>query len=149
MQKKEAVLSFGNKENYQRLYSLLDPNKPVYVYRNLRTNLWSVKQSGRVVCHTDYITLHNVSFVVRTKGRERVLKENQKNVHAFVKGYIVERPPSIDPKGEKDWIAVTYNPYKYGYFYDKCSHLPVKEAEFVDMTTVNDQMLGEPVLATK
>lgn len=64
-----------------------------YVYRNTKTRGFSVMNRGVVVDHGDHyiITPHasnsdEVRFVVRQGGRERVLHEGQKNVHAFVVG---------------------------------------------------------------
>lgn len=148
MQKKEAIKSFANKEEYQRLVSMLNPKKLVSVYKNLHTGLWSIQQSGRVVCHCNYIVLRDVKFTVRPAGRAKVLKDKQKNIHAFVKGYIVDRPSSVDQENKENWINVSYNPYKFDYFYDQCSWLPVRRAKYADMCVhANSNNLGSPVMA--
>jgi len=58
----------------------------VFVYRNIHKNCLSVRnvKTGLVMAHVDSITLKNVKFKVSAKGRERVLKEKAKNVHAGV-----------------------------------------------------------------
>lgn len=84
----------------------------VYVYRNLHRKCYSVKCliTKRVIFHTDSIHLSNVQFRVGKKGRERVLREKQKNVHAGVVGYITE--DSLQDAR----VVVKYNPYKYSSF---------------------------------
>ena len=60
----------------------------VEVYFNLHKHVFSVRsaRSGRVILHTDRVHIRNPEFVVRQGGRQRVLKERKKNVHAFVRG---------------------------------------------------------------
>lgn len=94
----------------------IDFNKPVMIYKNLHNGLFSVKQGGLVVAHLDSVLLVNVSFKVNESGRERVIREKKKNVHAFIVGYIVSvnhTPASLLKR------AITYNPYKFNYFYFK------------------------------
>ena len=66
----------------------INPAKPVFVYKNLHKDCWSVKQDGLVKLHTNDITLYDCEFKVSKVGRDRVLKEKRKNVHAGVRGYI-------------------------------------------------------------
>lgn len=63
--------------------------------------------------HRDVVTLINVRFIVSQAGRSRVLKEKKKNVHAFADGILVNNLIS-----EKKY-QITYNPYKFPYFYYK------------------------------
>ena len=89
---------------------MIDPKKRVQVYYNLHKKCWSVRQSGLVVSHTNYITLREVRFLVGKSGRQKVLREQRKNVHAYASGYVcqVEELPMIPER-----IAeVTYNPYQ-------------------------------------
>jgi len=60
----------------------------VFVYRNLHQDCWSVKskETGRVVAHADRVELSDVEFKVSEPGRQRVLKEQSKNVHAGLVG---------------------------------------------------------------
>lgn len=89
----------------------VNPNKPVQVYRCLvrSGNIYSIKQDGYVVGHTEELTLKNVNFHVNQKGRGRCLKQKTRNVHAWVTGTINDK--SVDRK-EK----LHYNPYKANYF---------------------------------
>ena len=95
---------------------VLDVNKKVMIYRNLHNGMFSVKQDGLVVAHVDSIMLSRAVFKVNQSGRNRVIKEQKKNVHAFVIGYIAD--VNVD-KNVSDLKAVSYNPYKYGNFYFK------------------------------
>ena len=88
----------------------INPRKPVKVYWNLHLDCYSVQQSGKVVAHADQVELRKVTFHVNEAGRQRVLKERRKNVHAFVVGY-------LDDALARYWdIKIVYNPYKYDSF---------------------------------
>jgi hypothetical protein len=92
-----------------------DYGRKVQVYRNLHKGCYSVrcKKSGRVIYHTDKIYLQDVEFKVSESGRQRVLREKRKNVHAFVEGVWLPMLPVTVSTTER----IRYNPYKYGYFY--------------------------------
>ena len=64
-------------------------NQPVYVYKNLHKDCWSVRQDGLVKAHAKELSLHSCVFKVSKHGRARVLKEKRKNVHAGIEGYIL------------------------------------------------------------
>lgn len=78
------------------------------VYRNLHTGTWSVRDlsTGLVVDHPDSIVIEDAKFVVQPAGRERVLREQRKNVHAFVRGVV-----STEPYSSEGFERVSYNPY--------------------------------------
>jgi hypothetical protein len=106
----------------------------VEVYFNLTRKLWSVRalegpDKGRVFAHLPEVTVKNAKFVVREGGRQRVLKEKQKNVHAFVRGtFCDERAGDLS-------IPVTYNPYKYDSFVRRSDEEPIYEAPVVFMNS--------------
>jgi hypothetical protein len=110
---------------------------PVYVYRNLRHGkgalpLYSIMQKGRVIAREHRVLLSNCTFVVREKGRQRVIQEGRKNVHAFVKGYLVDDQGvfGIDRDSPKNLPAkLSYNPYLRGDF--TWEGKPVKAARAV------------------
>jgi hypothetical protein len=85
----------------------------VQVYWNLHKNCWSLREkaTGRIVKHMANVVLRNCRFVVQEGGRQRVLRERRKNVHAFVEG-VLSRPVPQD----RPWVAVKYNPYRYTSF---------------------------------
>ena len=97
-------------------------SKEVWVYRNLRhgrkaRRLYSVMQNGVVIRRVHRILLRDVRFVVRESGRQRVLKENRKNVHAFVVGRVVSSAFGINKNGKNLPVTIGYNPHNSGYFY--------------------------------
>lgn len=95
----------------------------VFVYFNLHKKCFSIKalegdMKGRVIAHRDSVVLFNATFKVSQAGRERVLREKRKNVHAGVCGTWYDSHnddvtlSSVRERGE----LVTYNPYKYTSF---------------------------------
>jgi hypothetical protein len=101
----------------------------VFVYYNLRKHVWSVKalegpDKGRVIAHNRYVILRNAYGKVSQAGRERVLREKRKNVHAGIVGEMdfgtaVGIPQTL--------YKVTYNPYKYDSFVYAGSEEPWKD----------------------
>jgi len=67
------------------------------------------KKTGRVVAHADAVHLTQAKFIVGQKGRERVIREKRKNVHAFIEGNLVDM---VLTGGN----VVRYNPYHDEYF---------------------------------
>ena len=93
----------------------LDPTRPVRVYRNLHSRLgdgrrWSIRQGPHVVAHADNLHLVDVRFVVSKKGRQRVLEEGRKNVHAFAEGLLVEYDKFLT---SVLWSKYVFNPIGY------------------------------------
>ena len=86
------------------------------VYYNLHKGLFSVKQDGLVVLHTRRVKLVNVHFQVNEAGRQRVLEEQRKNVHAYVNGVFQGIPEDSSIEGYRE---AYYNPYKTDCFIDK------------------------------
>ena len=110
--------------------------KGVFCYRNLNRKgvVWSVRsnRTGRVIRRTGRVVLKDVTFKVSQAGRERVLREQRKNVHAGVVGTLQNLPGT--PLGYANrWHRLTYNPYKAGYFRTKRGR-KVTEAAFVVLT---------------
>jgi hypothetical protein len=73
-----------------------------------------------VVAHAERLHILDPQFKVSEAGRQRVLKEQRKNVHA----YVVADYDSIKfdtPTDGKGWIDVTYNPYRSNTFTRKDS----------------------------
>ena len=89
----------------------------VFVYRNLHRKCWSVKNrsTGRVARHLDCVMVSNCEFRVSEAGRQRVLREKRKNVHAGVIGDYDNRMQSF-PDSLDSWIRVRYDPYKHDSF---------------------------------
>lgn len=123
--------------NYQAYKNRqIDFSQRVEIYRNLHNGLWSVRQNGLVVAHLESFRLEKVSFKVLEAGRQRVLKEKKKNVHAFICGLLVESMINfITPEKEAFHLELveasklSYNPYKSSYFKMINAH---GEREFVN-----------------
>jgi hypothetical protein len=65
--------------------------------------------------------------VVSEAGRQRVLREKRKNVHAFVRGELMSLVN--DPKDSAENLqTITYNPYKYKTFVKKNDESVVETA---------------------
>lgn len=60
----------------------------VKVYFNLQKNCLSVvdASTGRLYCHSHRVELKDARFHVNENGRQRVVREKRKNVHAYVIG---------------------------------------------------------------
>lgn len=111
----------------------------VEVYFNLHKKLFSVRSvaTGRVMFHTYEVCIDNPKFVVRKAGRDKVLRERKKNVHAFVRGDIRHYPEKLSPTLDLT-KAVSYNPYKAGHFVNKATDEPVYTASCAFMQIGDD-----------
>lgn len=105
----------------------------VFVYFHLRKKLFSVRsqKTRLVVAHLTDVNLVNAEFIVSQKGRERVLKEKVKNVHAGVVGIYTEKNEALNTE------KATYNPYKYDSFINIKNGEKVLKADFVNLNVNN------------
>lgn len=99
----------------------------VEVYWNLHRNCYSVRarageSRGRVIAHVDEFHLDDAKFVVSEAGRQRVLAERRKNVHAVVRGLWAE------PKKGVIMYHVRYDPYRWDSFVYASDKKPIHEA---------------------
>lgn len=108
----------------------------VEVYRNLHTGTWSVRDIGvgRVIAHPNEVQIADAKFVVRAGGRERVLREKRKNVHAFIRGSLMNIHKILASDTLLDLNKAKYNPYENDSFVDVNSNNPVISSEFVYMS---------------
>lgn len=92
----------------------------INVYFNLHERIFSLKQGGRVIGHAPQVHISCPTFVVNERGRQRVIDEQRKNVHAYVRGYSpnVHTLPYTPIKQRKNEIEVKYNPYTARFFYE-------------------------------
>lgn len=123
----------------------------VKVYYNLQKDCLSVidAETGLLYCHAHRVELHNAKFRVQLAGRNRVIKEKRKNVHAYIVGdchdigevskerhrLVRGKVESYDicqcegtmwceecvPESAEQFRHATYNPYKYDTFVDDVS----------------------------
>lgn len=94
----------------------LKAGQKVKVYFNLHTQQFSVKDlaSGLVVAHGDNILMEAVTFKVSEAGRQKVLREKRKNVHAYVIGTYLGTNENVTMPMRDAY----YNPYKTESFQD-------------------------------
>jgi len=106
----------------------------VEVYKNLHKDTWSIRDrsTGLVVEHSNHVLIKDAKFVVQKRGRNRVLKEKRKNVHAFVRG-VIEDLPRITTFETPCNVQVKYDPYKADHFYRIDTGEAVKESDIVVM----------------
>ena len=101
----------------------------VDVYYNLHKDTFSIKHKGKVIKHTDLVVLKDSKFVVSEKGRQRVLRDKRKNVHAVVRGEL-ELTDKITVKVFPDKLAF-YDPYKTETFVDYHTGEALEKASLV------------------
>lgn len=116
----------------------------VMVYYNLHKHCLSIKalegaRRGCVVLHARAVRLKDAHFKVSQAGRERVLLERSKNVHAGVVGELVDIEPWSDSETEFSAMTalveplglskqLTYDPYRFDSFVTRDTHEPVATA---------------------
>lgn len=109
----------------------------VFVYKNLHQTRkngqpWYSVQAlegdfkGRVIHRSGTVLLAHAKGVVREGGRQRVLREGKKNVHAGMVGELISLLPQ-DFVGQR----VTYNPYLRGEFFNPITEEAFKGADRV------------------
>ncbi len=96
----------------------------VRVYYNLNKSVWSVQHyiSGkgwRVREHLTSLILEDVTFKVYEAGRQRVIANERKNVHAFAIGELVQRTDYAVWCGNTQAV---YNPYRAACFMSTATH---------------------------
>lgn len=112
----------------------LDYSSPVEVYRclNRKGRVYSIRQKGLVVGHTEDLYLKDCEFVVNKAGQERCRKTNNRNVHSFIRGYVVPHSEGI----MTFWGAlhyIDYNPYTDDTFIIPKNNKPVHESSKVQI----------------
>ena len=112
----------------------------VETYFNLHKKCLSYRPSGGKVRHAHTLLLNNVKFAVQPAGREKVLREKKKNVHAFVRGEVAfvrhditedDGDITVGTMERHGYRPITYNPYKYESFVYADTGEPVYETKQV------------------
>lgn len=88
----------------------------VRVYFNLTRKIWSIQsykpgKGWRLLTHSTDVILRNAVTKVYESGRQRVIREGKKYVHAYIEGELI----GIYPKSHSD-RKLSYNPYKNAHF---------------------------------
>lgn len=122
-------------------------------YRNLHKSGETYSLQGyfkgfgwRVIGYFQYISLENVDnlkFIVNKRGRDKVIKEQRKNVHAFIEFSINENSVVDFDRDRVGFnmlpyamtsLPVKYNPYKFDCFqvmnpWGSIPTMPIKDAK--------------------
>ena len=120
----------------------------VDVYFNVHRKKLSVRSRekgsyGKVIKHTDRILLKDCKFVVSEPGRQRVLKNKRKNVHAVVRGETMGDPIFFLLEVLDEAVPVTYNPYRHETFVTVEDLNPIYDSEFVLIDGKNITAFGK------
>lgn len=107
--------------NYQSFKGRqIDFTQQVEIYKNLHNGLFSIRQNGLVVAHVESFSLIDTSFKVSKAGRQRVIREKKKNVHAFICGKLLDVNNISKDNHTFEQMAfnnrLSYNPYRAGCF---------------------------------
>lgn len=98
-----------------------------YIYRNLHTGGFSIKHHGRVIDRGNFLVAEGVTFKVNELGRQRVIREKRKNVHAYT---VCDKYKDAGFTVLLDNLPViTYNPYVAGEF--TCNGKTIEKANAV------------------
>lgn len=100
-------------------------------------NVISVKVPGQRIQYAAWVSMRNVEFRVNEPGRQRCIRDNVRNVHAWVVGEEILRCEAEFP-GEFDRVPsgfskAVYDPWKGGTFVDSETLTPVLHADLVIM----------------
>lgn len=104
-----------------------------HFYRNLHKDRWSRRERGKVQDHPDKVYAVDVEFRVGEAGRQRVIREQKKNVHAYVAAHWWSntwwghKDTVGNPSGP--YVRVRYNPYSAPHF--TCNGFRVNRADRV------------------
>ena len=106
---------------------MIDRDQPVRVFKNLKHGCYSIMQRGVVRASARQVRLSDVEFRVREAGRQRMLREKRKNVHAFAVGKLVDY---VHPEDSRDIAPIAgrgafYDPYRFPSFVDRETNAPV------------------------
>lgn len=118
----------------------IDQSKKVMIYKNLHNGLFSVRQNGLVVAHVESFSLSRVFCKVSEAGRQKVIREQKKNVHAFLCGELLD----VNCVGTENGMfktmvhnnKLTYNPYKLGNF------VKLRQGQLVGIVPNNEVHMG-------
>jgi len=102
------------------------------VYFNLHKHRLSLRdeKTKKVVGYCEAVWFKDALFKVSEAGRQRVLREKRKNVHAVVCGTLLQAG-SIYNFPLNGYVSIIYDPYRFNSFVDYVNNKAVKSAESV------------------
>lgn len=80
--------------------------------KNAGYNIYSIRDREKVIHHLSHFALRNCNFYVGQSGRNRVLRDGVKNVHAYIKAESFHTNISLPKRA----FRVTYDPFKNDQF---------------------------------
>lgn len=92
----------------------------------------SLKVPGWAIDYVSGVELRDAEFKVHESGRQRCIRENVRNVHAWVVGEIAWQEygeTDTYPRTPERWRIAVYNPFKGGTFVDLKTLEPVMQAD--------------------
>ena len=108
----------------------------VDVYWNLKKNCFSVRHRGKVIAHTQFVELKDITWVVQPGGRARVLRDRRKNVHAFARGtWLYGKEETTPNPHDHDYKRIIYDPYTHDSFVTVDTKTPVYQSNFARLST--------------
>jgi len=100
----------------------IDDNKPFKVHYHLKKKVFSIsafiknKKGYRVICHNNNFEADWISFKISEKRRKTVIKNKIRDVHAYILCNNINFKINNELLENKN--VLSYNPYKFSYFYD-------------------------------
>ena len=109
------------------------------IYFNLHKKCYSVqawdtdKKGWRLYKHSNELYVKDVSMQVNEKGRQRVIQEKRKNVHAFLNVHTADciggGKGKVSQPPRKFRGVCKYNPYEHDSFVDDETKAPIHELD--------------------
>lgn len=109
---------------------VLDEGQTILIAYHLHKRCFSIRhaKTRKVIGYKDRIVVQHVQFIVSESGRQRVLRERRKNVHAYVRGVFENKLQNIR-FNDYNFRGAYYNPYSAATFVDVETKEPIAYAE--------------------
>lgn len=106
---------------------MIDPLKPVRVFKNWKLGCYSIMQDGRIRATARQVRLADVEFRVRQSGRRRMLEKGVRNVHAYAIGRLIDfvHPEETRRLDGMSGRVTFYDPRRFAAFVDSETKVPV------------------------
>lgn len=109
----------------------VDLSCKVELYRCLNRSgyVFSLRQNGLVVGHTDNVILKGCTMHINQAGKDRCIEKQERDVHAFIRGFL----GTIHNIKNKSAFPLHYNPYDdKGFFSDIVGEVTESEVVYID-----------------
>jgi len=94
------------------------------------------ERRGRVIHYCNLVLLKDARFRVLKAGHEKAIKTQCRNIHAFVRGEVIEDLSVVEDC--QDWTRIHYNPFIANTFTEDGTYAPIEQARYVLL--LNQQM---------